>query len=409
MSDSEFNWRKSSIFCYVLLFFLFFFPAHWSQKILLFQSALTHFHSLLSLSPTSTPISSFDPVTGVEVSPPGLWSPSSSYPLEPFSGMVLHDLDLPLTDHESGIFNRSLEAIIRHGRKEGIEHEGLSGYLEGHHLSERSREHRINGNMIFAGELEKSMKQARTYWEAANHTPSTSSASPASSIPPSTPQCYERLTFTRAFGIFSTSALDTNDFREASYRYHNLTTLKSRCPPRRIVLLYRSNRMIMNWEELRDMVHEMTGGRTLERVTIDARSTHAEQVELFATTGMMISSHSSQLVNVMFSHPHSTMIEVTPEFYNADFSEYAHGMGVFFQYAIGGTVVDGTPEAAIDACTAALSVCEGDSQCILRERYKCGRRSYTNKNHNFHADLNAVRQAIKHAIQHLNWVCGGKW
>jgi hypothetical protein len=77
-------------------------------------------------------------------------------------------------------------------------------------------------------------------------------------------------------------------------------------------------------------------GKTAVVATINGKSSPRDQIELFAKSGLLISSHSSQLINVMFSHPRSAMIEVTPEFHNSDFSEYAHGMGVFFQYALGG-------------------------------------------------------------------------
>lgn len=54
-------------------------------------------------------------------------------------------------------------------------------------------------------------------------------------------------------------------------------------------------------------------------------------------------------------------------------------------------------------------MCDGDSLCILRERFRCGRRSFANKNLNFHANLTAVRSAVRQAVRHMNWACGGKW
>ena len=125
---------------------------------------------------------------------------------------------------------------------------------------------------------------------------------------------------------------------------------------------------------------------------------------------MLLSSHSSQLINVLFSHPSSSMIEVSSEFFNADFAEYAHGMGVFFEYALGGTVVDGNRDAKQEACTAELAACDGDSYCILNRRHLCNKgRSMKNKPKDFVANLTAVRQAVMHAKRHLDWACMGRW
>lgn len=90
-------------------------------------------------------------------------------------------------------------------------------------------------------------------------------------------------------------------------------------------------------------------------------------------------------------------------------SEYAHGMGVYFQYALGGDVPDGVQDPGIQACIQTLNKCEGDSHCILIQRFFCGKRSFANKPLNFNANITAVRVAIKNSLAHLNWVCGGKW
>jgi hypothetical protein len=177
-----------------------------------------------------------------------------------------------------------------------------------------------------------------------------------------------------------------------------------------VVLLYRSNRVILNWAEVVSLVKELTG-YTAERMTIDGNSSPEEQVRLFASAGLLISSHSSQLINVLFSHPSSALIEASSEFFNADFAEYAHGVGVFFRYALGGVVEDAVQpvDPGIQACTDELSHCEGSSYCILIHRAHCPPRHDKNKKKNFHANLTALRVAVTHAKNHLNWACDGLW
>jgi hypothetical protein len=138
-------------------------------------------------------------------------------------------------------------------------------------------------------------------------------------------------------------------------------------------------------------------------------SAHA-QIHTFADYGLILSSHSSQLVNVMFTHANAAMMEISAEFYNADFSEYAHGMGVFFQYAFGGEIPGGRPDANMEECIRLLNTCEGDSHCILIKRFQCPKpRSAANKPLNFNANLTSVEIALSHVLSHLNWACMGKW
>ena len=138
-------------------------------------------------------------------------------------------------------------------------------------------------------------------------------------------------------------------------------------------------------------------------------SSSREQISLFASSGLVLSSHSSQLINVLFFPPGGAVVEMAPEFYNADFAEYAHGVGVFFQYALGGTVPGGDDQPAQRACVERLSHCDGASFCVLEQRHGCDNREFPNKNRDFVANLTAVRIAVKNSIQHLNWLCAGRW
>ena len=225
------------------------------------------------------------------------------------------------------------------------------------------------------------------------------------------PVCVERLSFLKMFGVFATNTTIRwrSGGRVQAIRHH--TGLSHRCPPRHITLLTRDNRRIFNQQAIVDYIQQAYK-KPVSIVQISDKSTPAEQIRTFAESGLLLASHSSQLVNVMFSHPRSAMIEIAPEYYNSDFSEYAHGMGVFFRYALGGSVPGAEVHSSMHDCLRVLSECEGDSYCMLIKRFDpaCKKREVCCKyGAGFNADLEVVKVALQHAINHLNWACGETW
>jgi hypothetical protein len=318
--------------------------AHWAQKLLMFQSVHQQSHVF----------------TGVPTS-------SASYVLPPVDLMLFHDASPPTTDHEKVIFNASVRAALSQSNPQ-------SPLLVDNHIDQN--------RLVFADPIEA--METQNYYIAA-----------------------KRLSMCPHYGIFATHPDDTEAFRSAVYREFDLPP-PTRCPPRRIVFLYRHNRRVLNQQEIMDWIkHDY--GVEVDSETISEETSSYDQVRLFQSTGLLLSSHSSQLINVLFSSPGAAMIEVSAEFYNADFSEYAHGMGVYFQYALGGEIPNGIKQPKQRECIDRLSYCEGASHCILNERFKCSIKEYPNKPANFIANMTAVKMAVKNAITHLNWLCNGRY
>ena len=298
---------------------------------------------------------------------------SLSLPLPPVSGLIIQDTQSPLSPHEQAILNASLYSLLTQQ-----DHPLLAQYLSSPPLP----------NQLILNE------QLSTGWAADSRQ-----------------LCVERLSFVKMFGVFSTNSHDTMAFRAVAYKQFGITGLSHRCPPRRITLMTRDNRRILNQQLIVDWIRSEFG-KQVSVMQIDDSSTPAQQVEAFASTGLMLASHSSQLVNVMFSHPRSAMVEIAPEYYNSDFSEYAHGMGVFFRYALGGDVPSFAIADSMRRCLDMLAECEGDSFCILLKRFEpaCKHREVCCKyKPGFNADLQQVKQAVQQAINHLNWACGEIW
>ena len=298
---------------------------------------------------------------------------SMALPLPPLSGVVIQDTTSPLSPHEQAILNITLYSLLTQQ-----DHPLLHSYLASS---------RALPNQIIPYE------QLRAGVDAGQ------------------PVCVERLSFLKMFGVFATNNHDTMAFRAVAYKQYGITGLSHRCPPRHITLLTRDNRKILNQQEVVDYIARVYK-KSVSVVQISGESTPAEQIRTFAESGLLLAPHSSQLVNVMFSHPRSAMIEIAPEYYNSDFSEYAHGMGVFFRYALGGTVPGVEVHDSMRQCLAVLNECEGDSYCMLVKRFDnvCKKREVCCKYlPGFYANMTQLQVALQHAINHLNWACGETW
>ena len=307
--------------------------AHWTQKLLMFQS---------------------------------VWQHSSLYAdrLPSVDSMLFHDTDSDVNEHMAVILNASLASALDD-----------TTLLK----NQRSR-------IVWASDIEQRSLRG-------GYVP------------------LKRYSMTPHYGIFATHSDDTIAFRSSVYEHFQLPPIR-RCPPPQVTFLYRENRQVLNRQAILDWLKQ-TYNIDAVIATTNERVSSFDQVSLFARTGLMLASHSSQVVNVVFSQPGSTVVEVAPEFYNADFAEYAHGMGVFFQYALGGEVDATDPlrreQPLHEECVRLLSECEGYSWCVVRERYKCKANTYPNKNLGFYANMTAVQQAIKNAMGHLDWLCDGRF
>ena len=311
---------------------------------------------------------------------------SPSIPLPPIDGVVVQDTDAPMSPHESAMLNISLWSMLTKQ-----DHPLLARYLG---ASPHPSSALLPNQLLPMERLTGS---------------ATGLSANASGLPPHT--CVERLSYPRSFGIFSTNNHDTMAYRAVAYAQYGVAGLSHRCPPRRIALLTRDNRRILNQQAIIDWVSQ-TFHKPVDVININSSSTPAEQISAFASTGLLLASHSSQLVNVVFSHPRAAMVEIAPEYYNSDFSEYAHGMGVFFRYALGGKVPGAATTDSMQRCLALLDECEGDSYCILLKRFEktCKERYVCCKYMDgFEADMDRVKVAVQHAVNHLNWACGEQW
>ena len=391
--------------------------------------------------------------------------------LEPLAGVLFHDSWAPFTEHERHVLAVTVDALHdwmramdddetrhlhTHAAPPDAAHPPLVQHL--HYKADRAAiappAPFDTANNLYTGALFR--QYAQTYIEGGRY--------PRHIPPPanhSTLSCFRRLSFSPLYGTFARSAYDLHVWRERAMRHFGIarherhyshallvpllanhssaylpapphplppqsridhstsaTLSLMDCPPPRAVFVVRPDRFVTNLRDIVERVRERYNV-VLEPVSVDASTPSAEQARLFAGAGLLLSAHSSQMVNVLFSGANSVMVEVSAEFYNLDFFQYARSVGVRFMYALGGRVLDRTDEGdGMRQCVAAIrEQCggaggTGDAYCVERvyaDSCEHNRHFFPNKGKAFEADIDAVERAVREGLKHLLHVCAGKW
>ena len=390
--------------------------------------------------------------------------------MEPLTGIVFHDSWEPFTEHEQHILAITTEAMD--DWMNALDDEETR-HLHTNAPADPTRPSRIHPlhrnadsaaitppaafssvNNLYTGALFRQYPQS--YIDGGQY--------PRHIPPPanhSTLSCFRRLSFSPLYGTFARSAYDLHVWRERAMRHfgikrhephysrsivvpllenhnspylpvplhalpalsridHSMTSALSlmACPPPRAVFVTRPDRNVTNVAAIIARIQERYN-LAIEVVTVDGRTASVEQAKLFAGAGLLLSAHSSQMVNVLFSGGNSVMVEVTAEFYNLDFFNYARSVGVRFMYALGGNIHGKEDEGdAMRACVTALraqcgpvAAGGGDSYCVERvAREHCTEgRHFPNKHKAFEADVDVVERAVREGLKHLMHSCHGKW
>ncbi len=76
-------------------------------------------------------------------------------------------------------------------------------------------------------------------------------------------------------------------------------------------------------------------GISYVNVTLGASATGFEQMDLFSSVGLLISSHSSQLKNLAFATDNTIVVEVKADMYSEAFSDGTQHMFLIYRHSIG--------------------------------------------------------------------------
>ena len=440
--------------------------AHWAQKMLALYTTYSHHqrachHSFHQQTPTreSLPPKARDGVglgdvrlladvhrvvREVSAGEGGEWAMEC---LPPVTGVLFHDTWAPPTEHESNILQITVDAINAWLSEPTPLPSSRSRRL----ATITSRPFPASSPRPFTAEhtvfTDALFRQYPASWSAEypRHQPAPVNVSVLS--------CVDRLSFSPMYGLLTESAYDFDHWHRAAMAhfhlpvhqrhpvinlsipriadlpsphlpYHPLPLAASshidvepalallECPPSRAILVTRPDRNITNKDAVLQRLLQRFNLR-VDVVACDASTPSAAQAGLFASAGLVLAAHSSQLINVLFSPRGAALVEVTPELYNLDFAAYARGVGVHFRYAVGG-VVQGweDPGPKMAECMARVGECRGgDPGCMARVKEAACKedRHFPNKHKAFEADVDAVERAVRQSLGHLFRLCYNHW
>ena len=394
--------------------------------------------------------------------------------MEPVVGMVFHDTYEPVTEHMQHILAITVEAM--QDSITGLD-DSETQHPHTHQSTTTTNPPRIHHLYPPTTTTTTTTTQPPPSFSTANnlytnalfHTyPPNYHDRPRDMPPPANHtvlSCFRRLSFSPLYGTFARSGYDLQGWRERAMRHygierhqphysrdiliplqpsHNHTTSPylphpltplppaarvdhavlatltlMTCPPPRAVFVTRPDRAVVNLQAVVDRLRERFGVG-VEAVSVDGSTPSAEQARLFAGAGLLLSAHSSQMVNVLFSGANSVMIEVTAEFYNVDFFNYARSVGVRFLYALGGTVSGWEDEGEAmrvcvkelkERCGSSSVAGSGDGYCVegVAAEVCKEKRHFPNKHKAFEADVDAVERSVREGLRHLMHACHGRW
>ena len=410
--------------------------AHWTQKLLAWQAVYGHWSHACNRRYRPTKLDEHHTIltetyayrTSRRVTVNDTSIELDCFP--PLTGLLHHDSNLPMTDHEKNILQITVQTV-----------KAWVNSVTNSQLTMDDEE--VISHLMFAEEL---------YQQYSIEYLNDSSLHNWQLPPPQnifSLTCFQRLSMTPLYGLFVENAYDSATFRQTAHQHYGFehrpltdyqdilmpklverdTALQvaaggaitdaalraihlQQCPPQRAILITRPDREIMNKAEMFQHLYRRYG-LSIDVVTIDGSTPSRQQAALFAESGLVLSAHSSQMINVVFAHVSTVMIEITAEFYNPDFAQYARSMGIYFRYALGGNVTDPAPEIdplMID-CLRAMQRCHSDSMCVMAayDQACLQRGSFPNKHKPFYANVTAVDEAVRQALSHIHWLCYGSW
>ncbi|KAJ3284906.1 lariat debranching enzyme [Rhizoclosmatium sp. JEL0117] len=131
------------------------------------------------------------------------------------------------------------------------------------------------------------------------------------------PQCYKSIYSSKQSEVYARTPSDLDVFKTSAEKVLGIDITKKQCPPSRTLLLVRSNgtitghrmrTMVNQWHVLRLM--ESKGLTQIDVRDMNGTMTLKEQAQMISQYGLIISSHSSQLTNLLFAHNNAAVMEM---------------------------------------------------------------------------------------------------
>lgn len=189
---------------------------------------------------------------------------------------------------------------------------------------------------------------------------------------------YQMLTTVAASRSLAFGPEDAAALRRHAYMHFGWDSPSPRdfCRRPRCVLLYRvpngppseqdgQRRMSNEDDVVREMEQTGCGAGNVDRRYTSENMSMEEQAEVLASYDVVVASHSSQLVFLVWAQPEITVIEVFPITVNADFGYIGELLGLDYYFAWGGSVPH-LPEQPIEVerLIDRMNTCGGTMKCF---------------------------------------------
>ncbi|KAJ3055724.1 hypothetical protein HDU99_007510, partial [Rhizoclosmatium hyalinum] len=189
----------------------------------------------------------------------------------------------------------------------------------------------------------------------------------------------------------------------------------SPCPPRKAAIVIRQSgmglRKITNLDKVIKVLKKATNLPQIDIIAPSEKHSLREQAEMFSAYGLIISSHSSQLANMIFAHTNSVVIEVGP-IYKRAFRHLGEMSRLKYINSFRHRPVN-VPVGISKQFDGLLKTC--DFERMMHEmHFRC---NLTAEEHvllsraDFVVHLKRFRDAVEEGLMHLNSVCSssGGW
>ncbi|KAJ3018645.1 UNVERIFIED_CONTAM: hypothetical protein HDU68_011060 [Siphonaria sp. JEL0065] len=129
-------------------------------------------------------------------------------------------------------------------------------------------------------------------------------------------KCFQSIHTSRMSEVYSTNSEDLDVFRQSAERVLGLNITGSICPPNHAVILVRNKakkgrqRVMKNIDQVIRLLNKK-GIHHVDVVDLNGSQTLQQQASMISKYGLIISSHSSQLANLLFAHRNAVVMEMS--------------------------------------------------------------------------------------------------
>eukprot|EP00048_Salpingoeca_helianthica_P003150 m.64389 g.64389 ORF g.64389 m.64389 type:complete len:465 (+) comp12522_c0_seq1:52-1446(+) len=178
---------------------------------------------------------------------------------------------------------------------------------------------------------------------------------------------FDSVTISAQTNLIATSMDQANAYRNDAVEFFKLP---APAPPPRALILVRDNRPMRKMSNIEQVVETITArtGLVTDIRSMSGETTLRDQAILFREYSLIVSSHSSQLMAMLFARPGTVFVEVVPVLFNLDFANAARDLGLQYFLLVSGDPLlfkgNGPYSSVLQQAVADQRECAGSMACI---------------------------------------------